>query len=289
MRRIGGLWLAALAIGCLTRTAGAQTPAERLIDQGIQAERDLNYDSAATLLRMGLAHSTAVQLDDANRARALVHLGATEVYRGRRDSALAAFRRLVAFNPRYRLDQLVFPPEVAAVFTDARRDSRAVLVVVPPRTELFDPRDHLSIRLIDAAPHPMTVAIVREIGGVVRTLYSGNVQDSLDVAWDARDSTGSPAPTGRYLLRVTSRGADNAAVRTVSVPLDLRATFRDRAPLPPPRPASRSGPSTRPGEAESARSWAARSRPPPSWPSPVSRMRAPTPGPDASWWPEPSA
>jgi len=183
--------------GGLGRTAAAQTPAERLIDQGIQAERDLNYDSAATLLRMGLAHSTAVQLAETDRARAMVHLGATEVYRGRRDSALAAFRRLIALNPRYRLDQLVFPPEVAAVFVDARRNSRAVLVVVPPRTELFDPRDRLAIRLIDASPHAMTVSIARDVGGVVRTLYAGNVQDSLDIPGTAAIRPGRwPRPAG---------------------------------------------------------------------------------------------
>jgi hypothetical protein len=238
VRRIAGLCLAALAATGVTRAARAQTPAERLIAQGVQAERDLDYDSAATLLRMGLAHSTAVQLGEADRSRALVHLGATEVFRGRRDSAGAAFRRLLAANPRYRIDQLVFPPEVAAVFEDARRNSRAVLVALPPRTELIDARDRLIIHLVAAWPHPVTVSIVQGNGGSTRTLYAGNVTDSLDVPWDGRDSTGLPATTGRYLLRVTSRGSDNAAVRTVAVPLDLRTSSRDTALLPQPLPDS---------------------------------------------------
>jgi hypothetical protein len=238
VRRIAGLCLTVLAVAGVTRAMYAQTPAERLIAQGVQAERDLDYDSAATLLRMGLAHSTAVQLGEADRSRALVHLGATEVFRGRRDSASAAFRRLLATNPRYRIDQLVFPPEVAAVFEDVRRTSRAVLVVVPPRTELIDARDRLTIHLIAAWPHPLTVSIVRDNGSSTRTLYAGNVTDSLDVPWDGRESTGVPATTGRYFLRVTSRGSDNAAVRTIGVPLDLRTSSRDTAPLPPPLPDS---------------------------------------------------
>ena len=233
MTRLAWRCLTVLVLAGLAGTVRAQTPAERLLAQGVQAARDLDYDSAAVLLRLSLAQPSAAQLSDADRSRALAHLGATEVYRSRRDSATAAFQRLLVFNPRYRLDQLVFPPEVSAVFEDVRRGSRAVLVVVAPRTELTEPADRLVVRVIAASRHPVTVVVARS-GGPVRTLYAGDVGDSLDVPWDGRDSTGAPVTTARYLLRVTSRAADGAAVRTVSVPLDLRTVARDTLPLPLP-------------------------------------------------------
>ena len=45
----------------------------------------------------------------------------------------AAFERLLFLDPRYRPDQLVFPPEVSSLFEEVRLRTRAVAVSVPPR------------------------------------------------------------------------------------------------------------------------------------------------------------
>jgi len=247
MRAAGLLLVVAAALGGTARAARAQTPAEVLLARGIQAARDLDYDSAATLLRLALASPSAARLGEADRSRALAHIGATDVFRGRRDSAGATFRQLLAFNPRYRLDQLVFPPEVTEVFEATRRGSRAALVVVPPRSEIVDRSDQVAARIYPASPHRLTVVVVRESGMLLRTLYAGESGDSLGVGWDGRDSSGVLVAPGRYLLRVTSRGADDRAARTVIVPLDVRAATRDTLPAPPPFDRSQLKPETAAG------------------------------------------
>jgi hypothetical protein len=68
------------------------------------------------------------------RARRLFYLGAAGLLRGRRDYALAAFRRLVRLDPRYRPDRLLFPPEVSGEFDSVRVETRAAPVVVPRDT-----------------------------------------------------------------------------------------------------------------------------------------------------------
>ena len=233
--------LAALLIAALAALAPAaraqtptQTPAELLLARGVQAARDLDYDSAATLLRASLAHPTAARLADADRLNALVYLGAIEVYRTHRDSAASAFRRVLALNPRYRIDQVVFPPEVTGLFDEVRRTTRIVLVVVPPRSEFAAGLDRLSVHLVAAAPHRATAVIAREGGARVRTLLDGIIRDSMDLPWDANDSLGTAVANGRYVLRVMSRDDDGQTVRTVVVPLDIRTERRDTLPLPHP-------------------------------------------------------
>src|SRR5258708_740846 len=72
----------------------------------VRAYRDLEFDAAARMFRRVLTPPLAIGLDDAERAQALTYLGAAEHYRGRQDSAIAVFRRLVALAPRQRPDTL---------------------------------------------------------------------------------------------------------------------------------------------------------------------------------------
>ncbi|HXY69379.1 MAG TPA: hypothetical protein VEH62_08000 [Gemmatimonadales bacterium] len=217
------------------------------VARGVQAYQNLDYDSAAVLLRGALASPGAATLSDSVRVRALVFLGATELYRDRRDTAAALFGRALRIDPRYHIDQLVFPPEVTGLFQQVRAITRAVTVVVPADTEMGAPRDLLPIRLYAASFHPVDVAMMRLDGTRLRTVYQGNVGDSLLVTWDGRAQDGNPPDSGRYTLQVDSRSAEGRIVRTVQIPLDISRVKRDTLPLPPPPPASRFRPEHRPG------------------------------------------
>jgi hypothetical protein len=228
--------LVALSAG-ISAAAHAQSTAE-LLARGIRASSNLEYDSAAVLLRAALGRPAPSALPDTSRVRALMYLGATEFFRNNRDSATAAFRRLLLIAPRFRPDLLIFPPEVSSLFEEVRIGTPAVAVSVAPVTDIRTAGDRLSARLYAAGLHMITASIVRPGGRTVRTLYTGAIGDSLEVLWDGRDSLGVPADSGSYLLRVASRGQTARVVRVVEMPLEVRAAPHDTLPLPPPIPDS---------------------------------------------------
>jgi len=234
VRRTAALF--ALAAVLATATAArvrAQSPAQRLA-AGVQAYGNLDYDSAAAQLRAALDSAGAPPLSAGDRVRALVYLGATELFRDHRDSAAAAFSRLLQIDPLYRPDQLVFPPEVSSLFQEARLNTRAVVLSAPPLTRITSAGDRLVVWLYAASYHPVDVTILRANGVPFRNVYSGGVGDSLQVLWDGRGETGAPAESGAYRLRVDSRGGDGRVVRSVDLPLEVAATRGDTLPLPPP-------------------------------------------------------
>ena len=231
--------------GALAGAARAQTPADQ-VARGIRAYRDLDYDSAAAILRAALAQPGPA-LADSDRVRGLVYLGASELYRDRRDSAAALFGRLLRIDPRYHIDQLVFPPEITGLFQQVRLITRAVAVVVPPVTELRTAGDALSIWLYATTFHPVEVTVLRPNGVPLRTLFQSGLADSLQLRWDGRAPDGNPTDSGRYQLQVQSRGSDGRVVRSVLLPLDVARIRRDTLPLPLPLPDSLFKPERAPG------------------------------------------
>lgn len=234
MRR-AALLLALLLTALAAGPARAQTPAEWLA-RGVRAYQDLDYDSAAARLRTALDSAGTPALSDSERVRTLVYLGATELYREHRDSASAAFGRLLLLDPRYRPDQLVFSPEVSSLFQEVRLTTRAVTVAAPPVTRIATAGDRFVVWLYAASYHPVDVAVLRGNGVPLRGLYSGGVGDSLQVLWDGRGDGGAAAETGRYVLRVDSRSGEGRVVRSVELPLDVTRERGDTLPLPPPPP-----------------------------------------------------
>jgi hypothetical protein len=226
------LALAALT-AALAGAARAQSPAAQLAS-GVRAYGDLNFDSAATLLRAALASPGVPPLTDAERVRGLVHLGATELFRERRDSAAAAFQALLFVEPRYRPDQLVFPPEVSSLFEEVRLRTRAVTASVPPVTRLDAAGDQVVVWLYATSYHQIDVAILRANGVRVRSVYAGAAGDSLQLLWDGRTDTGSLVEGGSYQFEVDSRGTDGRVVRSLVVPLSVERVFLDTLPLPAP-------------------------------------------------------
>jgi hypothetical protein len=232
-RAVVVLGLASL-VGATAGSLRAQTPFDQLT-RGMRAYQNLDYDSAAVFLRDALLRPGQPALDDSGRVRALVYLGATELFRGHRDTATAVFGRLLRLDPRYRIDQLTFPPEVSGLFQQVRLRSRVVGVAVPSVTQIAAAGDRVVMWLYASSYHPIDVELTRGEGGViVRNLYLGDLGDSLEVLWDGRTATRELADSGSYVIRIDSRGNDGRVVRSVRVPLEVAQQRTDTLPLPPP-------------------------------------------------------
>jgi hypothetical protein len=221
---------------CGVRAARAQSAAGDLLGRAVQAYQGLEYDLAAALLGQSLERDPAAGLADSLRARALTYLAATELFRGQRDSAVAAFRQLVLLNPRYRPDELIFPPQVTNLFQEVRRATRAIAVAVPPVTELRTRADSLSARVLASSLADVVVTLAHEDGTPIRELYRGPVAESLLVKWDGLTAVGTPADDGRYILQVTPRTPTADGPRARQVVLDVKKVVPDTLPWPPDPP-----------------------------------------------------
>lgn len=232
-------WLGALLLVLLLglpSAGAAQRPDE--LARPIASYRDLDYDGAATAFRAALAATGPSSLTDADRQRALMYLGATETFRGRRDAALEAFRTLLLTDVRYRPDELVFPPEVSTLFQESRIGLRAASVVVPAETEIRSTTDRLPVRIYAASLHDIRASIIDASGGPVRVLHEGAMGDSLELSWNGRDGLGRLREAGQYRLRVTSRSPAGRDEREVIVPLTITRADTDSLAMPAPLPAS---------------------------------------------------
>jgi tetratricopeptide (TPR) repeat protein len=222
----------ALAAAAVPGTLRAQA-ADELLAQGVRSYQNLEYDAAAGLLRRSLALTGERPLTDTDRARAFMYLGATEIFRGRRDSALASFRRLVLLDPRFRSDQLVFPPEVSNTFDLVRRAVPAVTIVAA-EAEVALGDALYPVRLYASAFHDIQAVVTTDEGQLVRQLYIGPIADSLVVRWDGLDSAGTRAAVGRFQLVVVSRNAQGRPLRRVQLALETAARVSDSLPHPKP-------------------------------------------------------
>ena len=216
--------LVVLLAGATPARVVAQEPRDADgLTRAVRAYQNLDFDGAAIMLRRVLAAA----LSDAERARALTYLGATEYYRGRRDSAIAVFRRLVRFAPRHRPDTLIFPPEVTRVYNDVRSRTKVVTVGASADTVL-DLGGRFVAWLYASSPHDVTVAVTRDDGRPLRSVYTGAIGDSLDVRWDGRDSVGAIATGDRLWLTIVSPS------QLLRVPLRIELRGADTLPHPPP-------------------------------------------------------
>lgn len=228
------LLLALVLAAALVSSARAQTASKQL-QQGIEAYARLDLETAARLLRRALAFPPDDGLSRAQRDTALTYLGAAELFRQRRDSSAAAFHRLVLLDPRYRPDPLNFPPPVLQLFNEVRRSTKAVDIAIPPDTVIRLGTDMLPIRLYASSAHRIAAGIVRDDGARIRTVYAGEIGDSLDLRWNGLDSAGVSVASGAYFLTVESRSPDEVVARVARLPLDIEATRYDTlAHLPPP-------------------------------------------------------
>ena len=238
MRVAGPLIVAVLGGVFATATARAQdsTGVASAVANGVRHYRQLDYDSAAITLRRVLAGPAAVMSDEA-RIRALTYLGAAELFRGRRDSAFAAFRRLVMLDPRAHPDPLVFPPEVTTIYDFAREATKVVTAVVRD-TSIRLGADRFRAQLFASSFHQIIATLEREDGFTVRTLYAGPISDTLQVFWTGEDTVFLSNDSGRLVFSVTSLTNVGRQSRVLRVPMDLVLGPQDTLPTPPPIPDS---------------------------------------------------
>ncbi len=234
-------WLAAaLAVApVVARAQDATTSASATyLAAGVRHYQQLEYDSASASLRRALAVTGADTLSDAGRTRALSYLGAAELFRGKRDSSYAVFRRLVVHNPRARPDPLVFPPEVTTIYDFAREATKVVRVELPRDTTIRIGADRYRARLFASSFHQIIVSVEREDGFTVKTLYAGAISDTLQVFWSGDDTLFMANDSGRLVFSVTSLTNAGRQGRVVHIPLDLVMGPQDTLPSPTPLPDS---------------------------------------------------
>jgi len=229
--RRGGFTLLA---GLLTVAAplAAQGP-DSLVASGVRAFRNLEFDAAAGFLSRASVLLEG-RADTALLTNALVYLAATEVYRAGPDSARTIFRRVVRLAPGYRIDRLVFPPEVTNVFDAARRATPAVGARLRPEARFAAGSPGFAATLVGSTFHQIRVEVQRSDASAVASLYTGPIADSLSVTWDGRTSGDQPVATGRYLLSVTSLDAAGVIARILRVPLEVTNLGADTLAGPPP-------------------------------------------------------
>lgn len=219
----------------LPAVARAQTPAA-LLEEGVSAYNDLQYGLASRILRRAVESDAEPSLTAAQSERARMYLGATEIFRDRRNEAVQVFRDLVLQNPRYRPDGLVFPPRVTRVYDEALRTTKALVVEVPAEQVLVAGSSRWRVRLWVSSAHHVTVRIRDQSGRSIRRLYNGQLADSVVLTWNGLTAAGSPPSAGRYVLEASSMVNADTPIRSVRVPLRFRsAPLRTlSAPTPPP-------------------------------------------------------
>jgi len=212
---------------------GASQAASAALTQGVRAYDDLEFEQAAGLLRRALAVQGKDALSTADVSRALSYLAATELLRDRRDSARAIARRLVIQNPRFRPDELVFPPQLLLLYEVVRRATPAVTGHAAADTAIRPGNEAMAMTLYASSVHDIAAALVALDGRVVRTLYRGPIGDSLAVHWNGLDSAGtSPPPSGSYVLTVSSFNRDGRVVRIMRLPIEVLPGPTDTLPHP---------------------------------------------------------
>ncbi|PYO95179.1 MAG: hypothetical protein DMD62_02375 [Gemmatimonadetes bacterium] len=220
--------------------ARAQT-ATALLDQGVRAYTVREYDGGVWLLRRALATEGANALGATDAARALMYLTATEVARNQRDSALAAARRLVVLDARYRPDPRLFPPDVLAIYQEARRAAPTVSIRALGDTAIKPGTESFIVRLGATASPEVVANVTTADGRVLRTLYQGSFRDSIDVRWNGLDGSGNAPPDGRYAIIVAPSARERrtgAEAWSLRLPLEVARPAVDTMPLPPAPPDS---------------------------------------------------
>jgi hypothetical protein len=225
-------WLAVLVLAYPCRLA-AQGARHDFLAAGVQAYRRLDLDAAVGLLERAVADSGATALSVMQRASALSYLAAANLLAGHRERATAAFRELVELDPRLRPDSLVFPPGVLAFYEETRSTTPALAVNVRG-SEIGGPGGWpLIVRLAVTTSEAVEVTIRRPTGAVFASLYSGSLNDSVDVTWNGRDTAGQLPVSGPLWLHVVgSATMPEPFRRVIDVPLDVRVMAPDSVAWP---------------------------------------------------------
>lgn len=228
------LWLV-LGFTLLAAPAAAQTPAA-LLTEGVAAYNDLEFALSARILRRAVASQGEHALSQAQLEQALVYLGASEVLLDERNEAVATFRTLVLTNPRYRPDDLVFPPRVTRVFNEVLETTKATDLEAPRRMVLVTRSERVGFQIFPSSEHHIRASVVTNEGTTVRVLFDGVIQGPRTITWNGLDGRGRIPPPGNYRLVVASMVTAGTTLRSIQMPITLEAAPLSSvaAPAPPP-------------------------------------------------------
>ncbi|MFN2572106.1 MAG: hypothetical protein ABR537_10950 [Gemmatimonadales bacterium] len=233
MKRTPSMWVALLCAALAFPGRVRAQAASAVLTQGVQAYDDLDFEQAAGLLRRALAVQGSGALTRDEASRTLIYLTATELLRDRKDSARAIARRLVIANPRFRPDELLFPPQLLLLYEVVRRATPAVIGEAPADTTIRPGDELFTLRLYASAVHDVVATLQTQDGRVFRTLYRGPIGDSLAVQWNGLDSSSATAPSGLYAITVTSLDRGGHVVRMLRMPLRVLSAPVDTLAHPP--------------------------------------------------------
>ena len=110
--------------------------------------------------------------------------------------------------------------------------------IAPRDTSIRLGADRFRARLFASSFHQVIVALEREDGFIIKTLYAGAISDTLQVFWTGEDTLYLANDSGRLVFSVTSLTTAGRQGRVVRVPLDLVLGPQDTLPSPPPLPDS---------------------------------------------------
>jgi hypothetical protein len=217
--------------------AAAQTPAA-LLNEGVAAYNDLEFALAARILRRAVASEAEPTLSQAQLEQALVYLGASEVLLDERNRAVETFRALVLANPRYRADDLVFPPRVTRVFGEVLETTKATDVEAPRRMVLVTRTERIGFQVFPTSEQRVRATVVTNEGATVRVLFDGVIEGPRTVTWNGLDGRGRIPPPGNYRLVVASMVTEGTALRSMQMPITLEAAPLSTVDVPRPPPDS---------------------------------------------------
>ncbi|HWP36260.1 MAG TPA: hypothetical protein VNL18_01780 [Gemmatimonadales bacterium] len=230
---------AALALVSPGPMPASQDLAAVLVAEGVAAYHDLEFAAAARLLRRAVEGSTRPVVGS-ERKRALVYLGAAELFLDQREHAVSAFRELALDDPTFRPDSLIFPPRVTLLFEEVLQTTKGVAVSLPPEQSLTSRGPGLAITINATSPHLIETTLQTAEGAAVRRFYEGRIDGRIVLQWDGSDEAGRSVAAGHYQIEVASMINPGAVLRLVRVPLEVRVTRPDTSawPLRPPRSSS---------------------------------------------------
>ena len=146
------------------------TTARQLSQEGSQAYLDLRLDDAEDLLQRAVTEFDTAQAaveDESSLGRALLYLGAAQVFGGNTRRARHTFARLHRQMPHIKPDPNEFPPEVVSQYDSAapRSSEGAMHVMSDPTGAIvyvdFVPRGLTPLTVTDLTPGEHTVRLTR--------------------------------------------------------------------------------------------------------------------------------
>jgi hypothetical protein len=213
--------------------------ARLLLSEGIKAYQGLDFAAAAQLLRRALETDGSLSAEE--QRRALVYLGAADVFRNEHTEAVDAFRRLAISDPRFRPDTLIFSPRVTQTFDEVLQTTKAIALAAPAAARFRARAETFAVRAYATSPHQIRARLEARDGTPLAVLYSGPIADTVTLSWDGLDAAGAVPASGAYRLVVRSLIAPDQVLRSVSLPLEIRIEPADTLPWPPASQVPRSG------------------------------------------------